>query len=284
MQLVEIDFNDGRFLIENIDEEPFPFEITPGISPSKLLSALQNSYEKIISRKNLKTDIVSFALPAFFFKFAKIPYDPNLISKDLEKHLKWEFGVLFPDANPDDWVIDKYTLGEESNELYLFAIERKILQTVHKFCYRNNLLLKYVDNAIVAGLLLLPYLTEAGKKNYVSVFVNQNYFAITFVINHIPVLHKILDKESWKNINVNDMINELRNKYFGDTVFYDYYILGSGLQQSFIDELNNDSGVYFKTVNPFKLLKLNQRIKDNVFAQKNYFNFAAPTAMAMRLV
>ncbi len=284
LQLVEIDFNDGRFLIENIDEEPFPFEIDAQISSSKLLTALQDAYDKIIARKNLKTDIVSFALPAFFFKSAKIPYDPNLISKDLETHLKWEFGVLFPNDNPDDFVIDKFTLGDESNELFFFAVERKILQTIHKFCFRNNLLLKYVDNSVIAGLILLPYLSEPGKKNYVSVFLNKNYFAVTFVKNHVPVFYKVFTGNEGSKEHIYNVVNELKAKHFEKTDFSDYYIFGDGLQQNIIEELNRENGVYFNTVNPFKLLKLNQRIKDNAFATQSYFNFAAPTGMAMRLI
>ncbi len=285
LQLVEIDFNDGRFLIENIDEEPFPSIITKDISSTQFLSVLQTAYEKIISRKELKTDIVSFALPSFFFKSAKIPFDPNLITKDLEKHLKWEFGILFPNINPDDFVIDKFALEEGSSELILFGIERKILQTVHKFCIRNNLMLKYVDNSFIASIILLPHLAESAKKNFVSVFINKNYYAIAFIKNSVPVFYRFVEsgEENFTSAMF-EKIEKFKDDLFTNSDLPEYYIFGDGLQQDFIDELNRKNGIFFQTVNPFKLLELNQRLKENPLVQQRFYSFTAATGMAMRLI
>lgn len=285
LQVVEIDFNDGRFLIENIDEEPFPYELTANISANRLLSALQPAYENIKNRKELKTDIVSFALPSFFFKSAKIPYDPNLITKDLERHLQWEFGILFPDVNPSDYVIDKFPVAEDTNELILFGIERKILQTVHKFCMRNNLMLKYVDNSFIASIILLPHLTGTGKKNFISVFINGNYYAIAFIKNSIPVFHRVVEAKDGKyTAGIFDKIEKFKSKIFAGNDLPEYYVFGDGLQQDLIDELNRRNGVFFKTVNPFKLLEVNQRLKENPFVQQQFYTFTAATGMAMRLI
>ena len=285
LQLVEIDFNDGRFLIENIDEEPFPSDIDKNTSSTQFLSVLQTAYEKIIDRKELKTDIVSFALPSFFFKSAKIPFDPNLITKDLERHLKWEFGILFPDVNPDDYVIDKFALEEDSNELILFGIERKILQTVHKFCIRNNLTLKYVDNSFIASIILLPHLTEASKKNFVSVFINKNYYVIAFVKNSVPVFYRFVESGGENSAPAMfERLEKFKNDLLTDNDLPEYYVFGDGLQQDFIDELNKKNGIFFHTVNPFKLLELNQRLKENPLVQQKFYSFTAATGMAMRLI
>ncbi len=285
LQLVEIDFNDGRFLIENIDEEPFPSKITKDISSTQFFSVLQTVYEKIIGRKELKTDIVSFALPSFFFKSAKIPFDPNLITKDLEKHLKWEFGILFPDINPDDYVIDKFALEEDSSELILFGIERKILQTVHKFCIRNNLMLKYVDNSFIASIILLPHLAKSAKKNFISVFINKNYYAIAFIKNSVPVFYRFVEsgEENFTSAMF-EKIEKFKGTLFTNSDLPEYYIFGDGLQQDFIDELNRKNGIFFQTVNPFKLLELNQRLKENPLVQQRFYSFTAATGMAMRLI
>lgn len=285
LQIVEINFRDGRFLIENIDEEPFSYSLTSTSNESEIIAALQKAYNLIIARKNLNTDIVSFALPDSFYKVAKIPFDDNLMDKDLNQIINWEFSVLFPQENVNDFLVDKFECGK--NKLIFFALNKRVVQTLRKFCSRNNLILKYIDDAHIASTLNLTISQANYQPNIISCYIADNYYSLIFSRNNVPYKFNVYDKGKLfsEEFGIKNRIDSIKNSSLLDrNDKFDFIIWGEEVNDELCNKLQELLGYKIKLVNPFENMKVSTHLVNNSYLNEKYYNFSSAAGLAARLI
>jgi len=285
LQIVEINFRDGRFLIENIDEEPFNYSLTSTSNESEIIAALQKAYNLIIARKNLNTDIVSFALPDSFYKIAKIPFDDNLMDKDLNQIINWEFSVLFPQENVNDFLVDKFECSK--NKLIFFALNKRVVQTLRKFSSRNNLILKYIDDAHIASTLNLTINQANYQPNIISCYIADNYYSLIFSRNNVPYKFNVYDKSKLfsEEFGIKNRIDSIKNSsLFDGNDKFDFIIWGEEVNDELCNKLQKILGYEIKLVNPFENMKVNAHLRNNSHLNEKYYNFSSAAGLAARLI
>ena len=285
LQIVEINFRDGRFLIENIDEEPFNYPLTSLSNESEIIAALQKAYNLIIARKSLNTDIVSFALPDSFYKVAKIPFDDNLMDKDLNQIINWEFSVLFPQENVNDFLVDKFECSK--NKLIFFALNKRVVQTLRKFSSRNNLILKYIDDAHIASTLNLTINQANYQPNIISCYIADNYYSLIFSKNNVPYKFNVYDKSKLfsEEFGIKNRIDSIKNSsLFDGNDKFDFIIWGEEVNDELCNKLQKILGYEIKLVNPFENMKVNAHLRNNSHLNEKYYNFSSAAGLAARLI
>lgn len=289
IQLVEIDYKDTEtpeagFYLENVDEELFNEFLDLSLTETKIINILQNSFNELLLRKPLNTNNISFSFPHNFFRIFQLPIDSGITSTDLYDHLKWEVSVLYPDFDPEAFIIRHIENIDESNKkvkkAVVFAALKKYLKVVHKFCARNNLSLKSVDNAhITADVFLLNKNSDSAaasilldeKTFSISILKNKQYeYFKTFEINSIAeFLEKLkVEFDSMSNFNIEGNL----------------FISGNFISENLLNKLNEATGRQVDLLNPFEKLKISPGLDSNKFISTNPHSFTSAAGIALRLV
>lgn len=189
LQVVEINFKENHFTLGNVDEEPLGEPLNFDDAESKFISILQSSFDSLTERKSLTSDYISFSLPINIFKLAKIPIEPSLTKSDLTDYINWELSLLFPSKSTKEYTIQKIKISEEESEenyVLIIAVETRILKYLHKFSVRNNLNLKFVNNAhITSDSLILLNHPKFKSKSFFSIYIDENVFSISLHKNNL---------------------------------------------------------------------------------------------------
>lgn len=294
IQLVEIDFkesdNSGEqagFYLENVDEEFFNEFLDFSFPETKIINILQSTFNELILRKPLETNFVSFSLPDSFFKIFNIPIDSKIINKDLSDHLKWEVSLLYPDNNPDDFIIRHVErtkdLDSNVNNAVVFSVNKKHLKVIHKFCVRNNLILKFVDNAHIAAD---TFLTNLPIDNHTaSILLDEKYFSVSIIDKNGLEFFKSLQINS-----INDFLHKLKQEidilpYFKEgKLNKDVYLSGSFASENLLNKLREITNYNFILLNPFEKIKISPELNKEDFVNKKFYSFSSAAGIALRLI
>jgi Tfp pilus assembly PilM family ATPase len=96
IQLVEINYKESGYILQNIDEVYFDERLKLSEDKeTKVLSVLQAAFNEILLRNQLKSKTASFTLPPEIFYNIQIPYDNTLLSQDLMMILNGSFQFYF---------------------------------------------------------------------------------------------------------------------------------------------------------------------------------------------
>ena len=291
IQLVEIDYKEtdtpeeqAGFYLENVDEEFFTEFLDLSFSETKIINILQNTFNELILRKPLETNNVSFSFPHNFFKIFQLPIDSAVTSTDLKDHLKWEVSVLYPEFDQDSFIIRHVENTSDPNQkvkhAVVFAAFKKYLKIIHKFCARNNLLLKFIDNAHVTANVFL--LNESVDSAVESILLDEKMFSISVLKNkqleffktyHINSIAEFLDilKDELDTLNRFNIENGV-------------YISGNFISENLLNKLNELTGREHKLLNPFEKLKTSKSLNPDEFLNKKPHTFTSAAGIALRLV
>ena len=290
LQLVEVDYKESDtsaepagFYLENVDEEFFTEFWDSSFTETKIINILQNAFNEITLRKPLQTNFISFSLPNNFFKIFQLPVEAKITDSDLRDHLKWEVSVLYPDYDPESFIIryiENYN-GEDKKvkQAVVLAALKKYLKIVHKFSVRNNLILKYADNAHVATDTFLLNKSAVSilmdeKTFSVSVLKNKNLqFFKTYEINSVTEVPVILNEE----INLFPVIKSgIDNNQI--------YMSGDFVSESLLNKLGEVTGYKFLLLNQFEKFKISSSLKTSDFISNKSHTFSSAAGMALRLI
>ncbi len=290
LQLVEINYKNNSFFLENVDQIFHAESFTPILAEEKLINILQQSYNKISSRKPLTTQNVSFALPNNFFKIFEVPYDDSLVKKDLIDHFKWEISVLYPNSEKDDFFIqhievDKSNIRKEKRAI-IFAIERNHVIALNKFCKQNKLRLKYIDNVHLASNAFL-YLDKQRIIDEISlsIYIDQKYSSVSVLEGVYPFYFKPLNPDP---VNIFDELllasNKLEELNLSLSDFKEILLYGQDITEEFENKLKSFFGLPLKKVDPFEKLKIEEVLSDNPFYKIKFNSFTAAAGIAIRII
>lgn len=290
LQLVEISYKQNSFYLENVDQKIFKEQFVPTLPENKMISILQDSFEKIINKKSVNSNFISFCLPNNFFKILELPFDNALTKKDLQEQLKWELSILFPDDLEDKYFIqnvevNKTSLRKEFKTL-IFAIEKRFVKTLNKFCKENNLELKFVDNSHLASNAFLHLDKRTSNDSIIlSLYIDQVQSSIAALEGHNPFYFKIIDERSNEfSEELSKVITELsvfgvNRKNIGSVI-----LNGLNVTSEFEKSISAVLKLPIIKINPFERLKIDEQIKNNPLFLSQYNSFTAATGIAIRIV
>ena len=281
IQLVEIVNKDNTICLENVDEEYFEEPIDTSTKEAKFIHILQNAFNEIILRKPLSSSKISFGLPPHYFKIFELPIDKNLTKSNVNDYIKWELSKLFPSYNTT-FSFQKIVLStpnyEQCKKILIFAIDQNFLKQIHKFCVRNNLKLQFIDNLHMACSSLI------FSKNNLSIFVEDNNIS-SLLFSKDNLLFARNDK--YNSVpEISEMVNEVLDKIISDKIVKSVdaiNLFGNNVTQELCNEVSSITKINVERVNPFKKIKLSDRLIENKYVNDLAEKFSAPAAISFRI-
>lgn len=291
LQIVEVDYKENKFFLENVDEELFSEKITLENSDESFINILQSAFDNITLRRPLNCKSVSFTFPHNIFKIVELPYDSTLLEKDLQEHFRWELKTLFPQSNPDDYLIryieiDKSNIRNE-NSAIIMAADKNIIKLIHNFCLKNGLELKFVDNAHIASNTFI----SLGNNNtahelYLSLYISQENVSIIVLDEDYPICFKVSKLRTNNDLsdNVTECLRGLKKYGIGFDSFSRCYLSGDNIPDELIHHIKQDLNIQLTRYNPFDKLKADSSLYENPNFIEKFNSFSAAAGIALRMI
>ena len=290
LQVVEINYRDDSFCLETVDQIYHVEHFSPELSEEAIITLLQSSTEKLNKRKPILAKNVSFSLPNNFFKIFEIPYDDSLVKKDLIEHFRWELSVLYPNCNCEDFFLQHIEINKSSlikeKRAIVIAIDRRHVFALNKFCDKNGLQLKFIDNVHLASNAFL-YLEKPLIDNEISlsIYIDQKFSSVSAMDGVHPFYFKILNPDS-NNIfiDLTETIKKMEDFNLSLNDFKRVLLYGQDITEDFEHKLKNFFGLPLKKVNPFERLKAGEIIQNNPLYKMKFNSFTAAAGIAIRII
>lgn len=289
LQIVELNYTDDGCYLENIDEEYFEELISAETKEAKFIYILQNAFNEIILRNPINANKVSVSLPLSFFNTFEIPTEQNLTGSDFDEYLEWEFSKLYPGLYKENFVIQSYVTKSDKNDddslnAFVYVISKSILKIIHKFCVRNDLHLKNIDNTHIASTAFLRL--KHNQEKQLSLFIDNHRVSVILHSNNQFLYYKQKEHKSVAEISllVKDIFNEVNERYFKFDSPKSILLFGNIYSEKLKNELEKTLELSIQTVNPFEQLKTTLDLSENKFYEENNIKFSSATGMALRLV
>jgi len=291
LQLVELIFSGKEYVINSVDEafydEPLNFETD---KETKLLVTIQSAFNEILIKGLLSTTEVSFSLPLRCFTFFQIPYDNTLMQKDLENQFKWEFSVLYPHKNVNDYQFQFYEMEKsiflKEPKAIVVALKKKLIDLLYTFCDRNNLRISTVDCDIIAFDKSVQMLNPQQKQGFTgSIYLDEALVSFELLYDQKPIFMKVFTLK-----NKTDLIKELRSilsaeipvdlsRYKIDKC----YIGGDEVTMSFVTQIEEQLQIPSSLANPFMQFGISEEFQNEKYYRERGHSFAAAAGITFRL-
>lgn len=290
LQLVEVNYSEEEFTIENADEEYFKDFLDFDARETKILSILQDAFDELIMRKPINSKFVSFTLPHEFFRIVELPYEKTLIQNDLIEQFKWELSVLYPRLSADEMIIQYINVDdidhENADKAIVVAAFRRYLKLLNNFCKQNELKLKFIDNVHAAADRLITSQTSVPDDLILSVYITGNYLSVSFLQNGKPLYFNVIPL-----LNAGEIIPRLteelkgeKNYKFCKRFISKAYISGENVSDSLLSRTRDALDINFIRFNPFHELKASPLLYNSKAFTERASSFAAAAGIAFRLV
>ncbi len=291
LQIVELNYKEGQFLLSNVDEAYFSEALNfEKDKETKLSALLQGAFNELLIKKPIKTTHVSFTLPFDLFYLMQVPYDNTLLHQDLIEEFRWELSVLYPFVQVKDLVIQYIEVEKNDfiphNTALVYAIQRKHLLFLNNFCAVNNLQLKFIDNIHIASERALTVSNSPlGKGLILSVYFNNNYLSVIYSLEGKPIYQKVLPLNDVGELPAHLLAETSSKESFliNRSSIETAYITGDEISNSIIESLKNVLGIEFIHFNPFAKIKPEPKLFENKNFMERYNSFSPAAGIAFRL-
>jgi hypothetical protein len=288
LQIVEIVGSPDSVLLDNLNEvifaQPIDFKSE---NETKILTQFQTAFDEFRLGKPFKSKKLSFSLPLEMFYIAQLPFENTLLHKDIMEEFKWEFSVMYPFLNPEDLILQYLEVEKNmiftKNTAVVYAIERKYLKILNKFCVQNDLNLGYIDNAHLASERALALSNSVIKQGLrLSVYVSKKHLSIILSLDGKTVSQKVHKLESQDVIYqiIEHELSPTKSKNIMKGLVKAAYITGEISTDALAKNLSEKTGITFISFNPFDKLSTTPKIlESHLYSQKsNSFSSAAGIA------
>lgn len=268
LQLIEVVEKSKKFYLENVDEEIFSGLLS--FQSSDFVDILQTAFDNLDLRNNLKSNKASVALPVDLFRIFSFPLESSVSETELHEQINWEFSVLFPTLSFSDYIIRQKKISKGINsypKVLVIAIDQKLVKALFGFLTKNNLTLKFIDNAHFTSDLLIK------KNNSISIYVSKNTISCcSYTNNKLVGFRKF---ESNNIANLKDHLSNLTSKVDND--MNEFVISGDVELDVLQQDIEKSLQINFNAINPFSNIQLSESFMQNdLFVnQKNLFSSAA---------
>ncbi|HSP88047.1 MAG TPA: hypothetical protein VLN45_07925 [Ignavibacteriaceae bacterium] len=289
IQLVEVNFKNSRFVLQNVDEVYFDerLKLTED-KETKIISVLQAAFNEILIRNHVNSRTASFTLPPEIFYTVQLPFDNTLLKQDLLEEIKWQLSILFPHVFINDLVIQHIELPKNKiinhDSILVSALKRKYLHWLKYFCEENNLKIKFIDNSHFASERALT-ISQSIKGISLSLYKGNNFLSFIFSLEGKPVLFKVTFLESaveipqiiLKETSPTESVNLNRS------MIDSFFISGEDVSESFVNSLNSNTGIDFKLFNPFEKIEPDSGLFENIHFSRKSSAFSPAAGIAFRI-
>lgn len=289
-QLVEFEKNSGLIKLVNIIEVPFERKIDfEKFRELEILTELQKAFDKIQSSLNLKSNTVSFSIPAKLFLFHQTPYDNSLLKNDLLDEFRWQLSVLYPFTISSNLAIQFIEILKnpviDTNTALIIALSRKYIQLIKTFCLNNRFQVRFIDSAHLAAARTLKHfntdsqdgisaLIQIDSESVSVIFLFEGkivYSKTGLVSGQVDVLN-FIDKEfrstKFKRINRNVLSLVL--------------LTGENNLKDIVPPLQKIVNQVPAVFNPFANLQVENSIIENLFLKDLNNTFASAAGAAFK--
>lgn len=268
LQQIEVVEKSKKFYLENVDEETFSELLS--FQSSDFIDILQISFDNLNQRNNLKSKKASVALPVDLFRVFSFPLESAVSKTELHEQTKWEFSILFPTLSFNDYILRQKKISKGINsypEILVIAIDQKPVKALYNFLTKNNLALKFIDNAHFTSDLLI------NKGNSTSVYVSKNAISCSSYTNN--ELNGFRKFEPNNTLSLTDHLSNLISHVDNDM---NKFIISGDIEFDVLQrDLEKSLQINFNMINPFRNMQLSESfIQNDLFVNhKNLLSSAA---------
>ncbi len=291
LQLVEVLGSPDGVRLDNLNEvffaEPIDYKSD---NETKILAQLQTAFDEFRLRKPVKSRTLSFSLPLEMFYISQLPFDNTLLHRDNMEEFKWEFSVMYPFLIPEDLILQYLEVEKNmiftKNTALVYAIERKYLKMLEKFCEQNDLKLGYIDNAHLASeraLALSDSFIKQGLR--LSIYVSNKKLSIILSLDGKTISQKVYNLGNQNNIReiIEDELSPTQSKNIMKGLIQAAYITGESVPDALAKQLTGETGIDFISFNPFDKLTTTPTILESTLYSKKYNSFSSAAGIAYRI-
>ncbi len=291
LQLVEVLGSPDGVRLDNLNEvvftEPIDFKSD---NETKSLAQLQAAFDEFRLRKPVKSRTLSFSLPLEMFYISQLPFDNTLLHRDNMEEFKWEFSVMYPFLIPEELILQY--LEVEKNMIFtkttalVYAIERKYLKMLEKFCEQNDLKLGYIDNAHLASERALALSNSFIKQGLrLSIYVANKKLSIILSLDGKTISQKVHNLGNQNNIReiIEDELSPTQSKNIMKGLIQAAYITGESVPDALAKQLTGETGITFVSFNPFDKLTTTPKILESTLYSQKYNSFSSAAGIAYRI-
>ncbi len=290
LQVVEINFSDNKFFLENVDEEYFSDFLDFSLKETKIISILQDAYNELILRKPINFNFVSFTLPNEFFRVIELPYEISLLKQDLVDNFKRDLEVIYPHSKNEDYALQYIDLSKndviKDYRAIVIAAFRRYLRIIHKFCARNNLTLKYADNAHIASNAFIQFDTVIEPNDiYFSLYVAEKNYSVAVIHEKTPVMMKSHSIQNTRDIitGLTNDVSAMEKRGIPLSIVKRSYVSGENISDTLLGQLSESLGIIPVKQNPFLKMRNNPRLLESNLYTEKYNTFTAAAGISLRL-
>ena len=291
LQLVEVLGSPDGVRLDNLNEivfaEPIDYESD---DETKILKQFQTAFDEFQLRKSFKSRKLSFSLPLEMFYIAQLPFDNTLLHRDIMEEFKWEFSVMYPFLIPEELILQYLEVEKNmiftKNTALVYAIERKYLKILNKFCMQNDLNLGYIDNAHLASeraLALSDSIIKQGLR--LSVYVSKKHLSIILSLEGKTISQKVYKIESQNDIQqiIEHELSPTQSRNITKGLVQAAYITGGSSTDALAKILTEKTGINFISFNPFDKLTTTPKILESLLYSQKFNSFSSAAGIAYRI-
>ena len=291
LQVVELLGSPDGVRLDNLNEVVFAEPIDyKSDNETKILTQFQTAFDEFRISKPFKSKRLSFSLPLEMFYIAQLPFDSTLLHRDIMEVIRWEFSVMFPFLNPEELILQYLEVEKNmiftKNTALVYAIERKYLKILNKFCMQNDLNLGYIDNAHLASerALALSYsIIRQGLR--LSVYVAKKHLSIILSLEGKTISQKVHKLESQNDIQqiIEHELSLTQLKNITKGLVQAAYITGESSTDALAKILTEKTGINFISFNPFDKLTKSPKILESPLYSQKFNSFSSAAGIAYRI-
>ncbi|MGE5430195.1 MAG: hypothetical protein ACM3QX_03925 [Syntrophomonadaceae bacterium] len=290
MQLVEVNYSDEEFLIENADEEFFSEFLDLNAKETKVLSTLQSAFDELVMRRPLKSKLVSFTLPNSLFHVVRLPFENTLVQTDMLEEFKWELSALFPKSSREEMLVQSIKVDDNkktSSSAIVVATYKKYLKLLNSFCLKNGLKLKFVDNAHMASDRIISMSQSFGDREVVlSVYAGGESLSVAFLFKGKPIYFNISTVSNAGEIlpRISEELEAGKALKINPASISRAFIAGDNISDSLLERAAKTLNIDFSRFNPFEEIKVNPELFESRALTERANSFSPAAGIAFRLV
>ena len=291
LQVVEVLGSPDGVRLDNLNEvvfvEPINFKSD---NETKILTQFQTAFDEFRISKPFKSKKLSFSLPLEMFYIAQLPFDSTLLHRDIMEVIRWEFSVMFPFLDPKELILQYLEVEKNmiftKNTALVYAIERKYLKILNKFCVQNDLNFGYIDNAHLASeraLALSDSIIKQGLK--LSVYVTEKLLSIILSLDGKTISQKVHKLGSQNDIQqiIEHELSPTKTKNIMKGLVQAAYITGESATDALAKKLSEKTGMTFVSFNPFDKLTTTPKILESPLYTQKFNSFSSAAGIAYRI-
>ena len=291
LQLVEVLGSPDGVRLDNLNEVVFAEPIDyKSDNETKILAQLQTAFDEFRLKKPIKSRTLSFSLPLEMFYISQLPFDNTLLHRDNMEKFKWEFSVMYPFLIPEELILQYLEVEKNmiftKNTALVYAIERKYLKMLEKFCETNDLKLGYIDNAHLASERALAISDSFIKRGLrLSVYVADKKLSIILSLDGKTISQKVHNLGNQNNIRqiIEDDLSPSLSKNIKKGLVQAAYITGESVTDLLVKNLTEKTGITFISFNPFDKLTTTPKILESTLYSQQFNSFSSAAGIAYRI-